>query len=530
MILMIKIHNIKINVIYDNIEKLQEKVEKTLRTKINPDNIKIIRKSIDAREKPNIYYIYEVLVKVNDEKSILKKCKNNNVEYGEELKYTYTISGTEKLNNRPIIVGAGPAGLFASYFLAKEGYKPLIIERGKKVEERVIDVENFWNTGVLNTNSNVQFGEGGAGTFSDGKLNTNIKDKSNRIKEVLNIFYECGADKSITYLNKPHIGTDVLRKVIINLRNKIIEYGGEFRYSTTLTDIIINNNKVEKIIVNNNEEIDCEVLILALGHSARDTFRMLDKRNIPMESKNFAIGVRVQHNQEMINKSQYGESYKYLDSASYKLTYTTKEKRGVYSFCMCPGGYVVNSSSFDKKLVINGMSNNKRDSKNANSAIIVTVSKKDFGDSLFSGMEFQERLEENAYNLANGNIPIQRYIDFKNNNKTTAFGSVEPVIKGNYELSNIRSIFNDDINNSITEAMEYFGTKIKGFNNDDTLLAAVETRTSSPIRIIRDENGMSSIYGLYPCGEGAGYAGGITSAAVDGIKTFENIIKIYKNC
>ncbi len=524
---MIKIRNVKINIEKDDIDNVLKKVIHILKININDIlDYEIVKKSIDAREKPIIYYVYEINLSLKNENKVLK---NKNVEKVYNENYEYKVTGTKKMNNRPIIVGSGPAGLFCAYFLAKENYKPIIIEQGKKIEDRVKDVEKFWNNEILLEDSNVVFGEGGAGTFSDGKLNTSIKDKKYRIKEILKIFVECGADSEILYINKPHIGTDMLRKVIINMRNKIITYGGEFRYSTKLTNIVINDNKLQAIEVNNSEVINCDLLVLAIGHSARDTFKMLYKNHINMESKNFAVGVRIQHPQEIININQYGKDEKLLPPASYKLTYNN-DNRGIYSFCMCPGGFVVNSSSLKNTICINGMSNHKRDSKNANSAIIVTVNKKDFGEDVFSGMNFQEELEKKAYILGKGKIPVQKYVDYKNNTVSSSFGKVEPIFKGNYTFANINDLFPDYINKSLVDAIEHFSNKIKGFNMDDAIIAAVESRTSSPVRINRNDDLMSNVYGIYPCGEGAGFAGGITSAAVDGIKIFEKIIEIYKKC
>ena len=356
--------------------------------------------------------------------------------------------------------------------------------------------------------------------------NTLVKDI--RIKKIYEIFVENGAPKEILYINKPHIGTDVLREVIINMRNKMIENGTTFMYNSLLTDIVVENGRAKQIVINNNQVIDTDVLILAIGHSSRETFRLLHNKGLNMKSKPFAVGLRVMHDQEMINKSQYGKYAEYLPNASYKLTYQTKEGRGVYSFCMCPGGYVVNASSEENRLCINGMSNHARDSKTANSAIVVTVNEKDYGDDLFGGINYQERLEEQAHNIANGSIPVQLYKDFKENTISTEFGNVNPEYKGNIKFSNLNLILPKEISDSIKEAMDNFDNKIKGFANDDVILSGTETRTSSPIRIVRDENLESNIKGIYPGGEGAGYAGGITTSALDGIKIAEKILEIYK--
>ena len=523
---MINIKQLKLNVIDNNIDNLYKLIEKKL--KIKKSDIKelnIIRESIDARR--DVLIVYEVDIKVNNEEELLKR-NIKDVNLAPNRNYEFKGIGEHPLINRPVIVGSGPAGLFCAYNLCLQGYKPLIIERGKKVEERIIDVNTFWETNKLDSNSNVSFGEGGAGTFSDGKLNTLVKDEKNRGRMVMETFISCGAPTDIIYNHHPHIGTDLLRNVIINLRNKIISLGGEFRYNTQLTNLIIKDNSVSGIIVNNNEEIKTNCVVLAIGHSARDTFYMLNDNNINMESKPFAVGVRIQHPQKLINENQYGKYSKFLDNASYKLTYKASNNKGVYSFCMCPGGYVVNASTEDKRLCINGMSNHNRDSGIANSAIIVTIDKNDYGDSLFSGLEYQRKLEENAYSLGSGNIPIQLLGDYLNNKESNEIRSIKPMFKGNYQFANLNKLFSNDINKSLHEAFPYFDKKIKGFNNYDAVLSGIEARTSSPIRIIRDDNYVSNIKGIYPCGEGAGYAGGITSASIDGIKVSEAICNYYK--
>ena len=522
---MIRVRQVKVRVEEDNFDFILNKICKRLCTNI--DNIisyKINKKSIDARSKNDIYFVYEIDLDI----------KNYNIKYDkdvldiEEEKYIFPNEGTSLLNNRPVIVGSGPCGLFCGYLLAKYGYKPIIIERGEKVEDRLNTVNNFWENGILNPNSNIQFGEGGAGTFSDGKLNTLVKDTEYRMKFVYETFVENGASSEILYSYKPHIGTDVLINVVKNMREKIISYGGEFRFNTCLTDINIVDNKISSIIVNDNEEIKTDVVILAIGHSSRDTFKMLYDKNVLMEAKPFAVGYRVIHNQGMINLSQYGEKYKdSIGAAPYKLTYKCSNGRGVYSFCMCPGGYVVNASSEENRLCINGMSYSKRDSKWANSAIIVTIYPRDYGEHPLDGIRFQRYIEKRAYEVGNGKIPVQLFDDFKNNIESDSFKSVEPVFKGKYSFSNLNQILPQELNDSIKEAFNDFGKKIKGFDNPDTVFAGVEARTSSPVKIIRDESFNSNILGLYPCGEGAGYAGGITSAAIDGIKIAEEIRKKY---
>lgn len=514
---MIRINNIKIDVLKDNKENIIKKLEKELKEKVI--DYKIVKKSIDARK--DIKYVYTFDVNVSNEEKVLK---NKNVIKTPKEEYKLEITGKNKLENRPVIIGTGPSGLFLGYMLSKYGYKPLLIERGEKIEDRVKTVESFWKDNNLNTESNVQFGEGGAGTFSDGKLNTLVKDKYYRMKKVFEIFVEAGAPKEIMYDYKPHIGTDKLREVVINLRNKIISMGGEFRYSTKLTDLIIKNNKLEGIIVNDKEEIKTNNIFLGIGHSARDTYEMLRGHNLEMKSKPFAVGVRIEHKQEDINKCLYKDYYDKLGPASYKLTYNTSDGRGVYSFCMCPGGYVVNASSEKGRLAINGMSNYLRNSGISNSALVVSVTPKDYGEDLFDGVKFQRELEEKAYKLGNGYIPCQSYIDFVNKKETKNFDFINT--KGNYKSADLNNLLPEYISDSIKEAMPNFKKQINCF--DEGVLLGIESRTSSPITILRDENGESNIKGIYPVGEGAGYSGGITTSAMDALKQVENFVKIFK--
>ncbi len=523
---MIRVRQVKISILKDNPENIIKKISSKLRINTSEiENYKIVKKSIDARDKNNIFFVYEFDVKVKSQKKI---SLTNDIFLVDDEDYKFLVTGTKQINDRIVIVGSGPSGLFCAYMLAEAGYKPLIIEQGEMIEERVKTVEEFFKTNKLNPNSNVQFGEGGAGTFSDGKLNTLIKDKLNRGKRVFEIFVEAGAPEEIMYLNKPHIGTDILRKVIINIRKKIISMGGEFRYNTKLTNLIIESDTIKAIEVNNKEIINCSILVLAIGHSARDTFKLLHDKNITMKAKNFAVGVRIEHPQEMISKNQYGDKYKLLEPASYKLTYQTKSGRGVYSFCMCPGGFVVNASSEENRLVVNGMSNYKRDEVNANSALVVTVTASDFGNDPLSGIEFQRRLEENAYKVGQGKIPVQLYKDFVIGCETTKLGNIVPNTKGEYSFADLNKVLPEYITESLKEAIPNFDKKIKGFARDDAVLLGVESRTSSPVIIVRNEFGVSNVSGIYPCGEGAGYAGGITTAAIDGVKVAESIAKIYR--
>ena len=511
-------------------KQLEKKIIKLL--KINSKDLEswnVVRRSLDARKKPVLFYSYIVDVCTKNETEILKKCKLKNVSAITEKEYEFPKVHNPKEFTRPIIVGLGPAGLFCGYYLAKQGLQPIILERGKKVEQRLKDVEEFWKTGVLNTVSNVQFGEGGAGTFSDGKLNTLVKDKYGRNKEVLKVFVENGAPEKIIYDQKPHIGTDVLMDVVRNMRTKMLDWGAEIHYETKMTEILQNNGEITGIKTENEEIIQTNAVILAIGHSARDTFQMCHENKLAMEAKSFAVGFRVEHPQELINIQQYGEDYPdCLGAAAYKVTAKSDNGRGVYSFCMCPGGYVVNASSEQEHLAINGMSYSRRDGKNANSAIIISVSPEDFsGQGPLSGVEFQRKIEKKAYEIGNGKIPVQYYKDFKK--KSQHQGQIPadfaPAIKGLYTFGNVNEILPNELNQSFIQGMEHFHKIIPGFADDYALVSGIESRTSSPLRILRDESGQStSLKGLYPCGEGAGYAGGITSAAMDGIFIAERIV------
>ena len=527
---MIRLRQIKITLNSNVKTELPKKIAKKLHIPLSDiKNIIIHKQSIDARDKKNILICYEVDVEVKNDQILLAKNKSQDIFLTPDEKYIFPFHGKEKLNGPIVVVGSGPAGLFAAYILAIEGYKPIVIERGEKVEKRIKTVETFWQSGRLNPQSNVQFGEGGAGTFSDGKLNTLVHDPFNRGRKVLETFVKFGANEDILYTQKPHVGTDILQKVVVNMRNAIIELGGKFFFESCLTNIEIKNNKIVGIEINQKEKISCNNVILAIGHSARYTFLWLHKLGVLLEAKPFAIGLRVEHPQEMINQSQYGNFSTYLPPASYKLTYKASNNRGVYSFCMCPGGYVVNSSSESNHLCINGMSYRARNSKNANSAIICTVSPKDFGSSPLDGLYFQQELEKRAYELGKGDIPVQLYKDYQKNQISEQFGEFKPEMKGSYHFANLNLLFPAEINEAIKESFSHFEKIIPGFSRDDTILSGVESRTSSPLKILRDEHFEANIKGLYPCGEGAGYAGGIVTSAIDGIKIAEEIIKKYSN-
>lgn len=525
---MLQISQCKVEMGYTR-EAVKHKVARILR--IQPQEITqlhIRKESLDARKKPELFYSLVVDVRVKDEKKVLARCRSKDVRRIEENAYCFKVTGAEKLPHRPVIVGAGPAGLVCAYYLAKSGYAPIVLERGKSVEERKKDIAHFWETGQLNTGSNVQFGEGGAGTFSDGKLNTLIKDKNGRCREVLQLFVKMGAPADIVYKQKPHVGTDLLMGMVKNLRLAIEEMGGEVRFESQVTDFEIKDGKLRSVLINGTERMETEQLVLAIGHSARDTFRCLYEKGILMEPKSFAVGYRVQHFQDQIDESQYGKQSQEvlgeLGPASYKLTAQTSSGRGVYSFCMCPGGYVVNASSEEGRTAINGMSYHARDSRVANSAIIVSVSPKDFRDKTpLGGVEFQRELEEETFRRLKGAIPVQRLADFKENKTTESLENLPVRIKGQYGTANLRGILPKELESAFLEGMESLGHKIKGYDADDTVLAGIESRTSSPVRIPRDEAGYASAAGMYPCGEGAGYAGGITSAAMDGLYVAEFI-------
>lgn len=511
--------------------------------------LQIVRQSLDARKKPALFYSYSVNVTVKKEEKVYKDaCRRlgkANVLLTEKTEYLFPAEGSTQQKHPTVIIGMGPAGLFCGYYLAQHGYAPVILERGADVDARQADVEAFWQTGRLKPDSNVQFGEGGAGTFSDGKLNTLIKDPVGRNRKVLEIFVENGAPKDILYVNKPHIGTDILRTVIRNMREKILVWGGEIHFHTQMTEVLFTENTrrirgivYEDLLKKEKEEIQTETLVLAPGHSARETFAMLFEKKVPMEAKSFAVGVRAEHPQELINHSQYGDAKASLPAAAYKLTAKLPDGRGVYSFCMCPGGYVVNASSEEGYLAVNGMSYHARDSHNANSAIVVTVTPEDFeSDHPLAGIAFQRKLEKAAYKAGKGKIPVQRYGDFyrsvtgKEKEKTEAevwYQGHEPCMKGAYEETDLAGIFPAKISSALVDGMEDFNKKIRGFSHPLSILSGVESRTSSPVRIVRDNHSLESVIGgLYPCGEGAGYAGGITSAAADGIKIAEKIRQKY---
>ena len=550
---MIRINQIKLPLGHDR-QDLPAKVSGILGIPAGEiDSLHIIKQSVDARKKPDILYSYVVDVAVRGitgkkEEKLVRKLRGRDVSVQDSLGYRLPEPGTQELARPPVVIGTGPAGLFCGLLLARKGYRPILLERGEDVDARTRRVAEFWENGGLCPDSNVQFGEGGAGTFSDGKLNTLVKDTFGRNREVLRILTEFGGDPSILYVNKPHIGTDVLSRIVKSIRTEIEKLGGQVLFQSQVTDFVTEgepgeSRRIKALVVNGSQVLEAETVVLAIGHSARDTFETLLARGIPMEPKAFAVGLRVQHPQTLINESQYGmKECGELGPASYKLTWKASDERGVYSFCMCPGGYVVNASSEPGRLAVNGMSYHDRAGENANSAIIVTVTPEDFcgmetgagtdqgceapGDAM-AGIRFQRRLEETAFCLGKGNIPVQLYGDFKEGRVSEGFGGVNPAFRGGYAFANLRELFPEPLSRAFMEGMEGFGTMIRGFDRPDAILAGIESRTSSPVRIPRDQGMESPVKGIFPCGEGAGYAGGITSAAMDGIKTAEEIIRRY---
>ena len=531
---MIRITQLKLSIDHSK-EELIHKIQKALRLKTPSFTYKIVKQSLDCRHKEDKKFVYTIDVSLqekNAEEKTVRKVHDNNITLTKKREYVFPSPGEEKLVNPPVVVGSGPAGIFCAWYLARAGYRPLVLERGEEAHTRQKTVENFWKNGVLDPDSNVQFGEGGAGTFSDGKLNTLVKDPSGRNHEVLKRFVQAGAPSEIIYQQKPHLGTDVLVGVVETLRHQIEEMGGTFQFRSKVTDLIFENGRLKEVEINNQKHVPAQVCVLAVGHSARDSFSMFAKREIYMEPKSFAVGVRVEHPQSMINMALYGEEKNdKLGAAAYKVTHTCENGRGVYSFCMCPGGYVVNASSEAEKLAVNGMSYQARDSRNANSALIVSVTPADFPEEgPLGGVEFQRSLERAAWEAGNGKVPVQLFKDYQNHRASTELGEIIPCIKGAYIPGNVRNIFPKEIGDSIEEGILAFGKKIKWFDRPDAVLSGVESRTSSPVRIVRDKDSLEANYeGIYPCGEGAGYAGGITSAAMDGIKVAEAISKKFRN-
>jgi uncharacterized protein len=500
----------------------------------------VVKRAVDSRDKKKILFVYSVDVTLSDpEKSfpeILLRNKEKVLRHRLRLQppYTYEIKEVSFDENRPrpVIIGTGPSGLFAGLLLAKSGLKPILIEQGKNVEERIKDVNRFFTTGELNTKSNIQFGEGGAGTFSDGKLHTVVNNP--RKKLIFEELIEAGASAEICIDAQPHIGTDKLRKIVKNIRQKIIDLGGEVRFETCLTDIEIKDEKIVAVVFNENEKIIVEDLILAIGHSARDTYQMLYDNKLEMQAKPFSMGVRIEHTAEMINRAQYGDFHKNpkLPTARYRLVSHSKKNRSVYSFCMCPGGTVVPAASEEGRLVTNGMSEKAQDGRNSNSALLVNVLPTDFeSEHPLAGIKFQRHWEEKAYKAGGGHYkaPTQLVGDFLENKPSVRLKNVSPTYAPGVTMTTLNDCLPDYIVDSLREALPILNRKIKGFASPEAVLIGVESRSSAPVKIVRDENFQSNIKGIYPAGEGAGYAGGIISSAIDGLKVAEAIIMQFAN-
>ena len=528
---MLRVSGLKLSIEDDSAKLVSLLLKKLSIKREDLMNYKIFKQSVDARQRDSmIFFNYTVDAALKNEEAILKRLNGREVAAAPDMNYVYVRCGLEKLKFRPVIVGSGPAGLFAGILLSDMGYRPLLLERGADVDTRVRAVRQFMKKGELDPECNIQFGEGGAGTFSDGKLTTLIRDI--RCRKVLEEMVLAGAPAEILYLNKPHVGTDNLRTVVKNLREKIVSLGGEIRFNSKVTDIDIVQNRVAGIVVNNDEKIPVDVLLMAPGHSARDTFDMLHKRKVPMSPKPFSIGVRIEHQQKLIDRAQYKKfaGHEKLGPADYKLVYHASNGRSAYTFCMCPGGEVVAASSEEGCVVTNGMSLYARSAPNANSALLVGVGPGDFGSSHpLAGVKFQRKWEQLAFKLGGGNYnaPAQLVSDFLAGRASTGFGDVTPSYRRAVTPANLEDCLPQYVTETLREALPEMDKKLRGFAAPDAVMTGIETRSSSPVRISRGENFEAGVGGVYPAGEGAGYAGGIISSAVDGIKAAEAIASKY---
>ncbi|MFT4639143.1 MAG: putative FAD-dependent dehydrogenase [Verrucomicrobiales bacterium] len=531
---MIRLRQLKLPIDHQNTDLHQAVCTKLKQPHLPLDSVKIFQRAVDAREGKPLMFSYTVDVDLpeREEVSLLDRAKKNpKAQMGPtpDMTYHFLENAFGRLPNRPLIVGTGPAGLFAGLLLAQMGFNPILFERGKMAGPRARDVTNFWRTGEFDPESNVQFGEGGAGTFSDGKLYTQIKDRDNRARKVLEELTAHGAPKDILVNARPHIGTDKLITVLRHLRETILSLGGEIRYESKMTDLRIQDGSMRGITLENGEQIDSDTVILAVGHSARDVFELLIEKKVPIEQKSFSVGVRIEHPQSMVNQTQHGKyaNHPRLGSASYRFVYHGQERRSVYSFCMCPGGQVVGASSEPGRLVTNGMSTFARDESNANSGFMVEVHPADLpDDDPLSGVNFQRDLEEKAFKLGGSNYhaPVQLLGDFLKDKKSTEIRSIKPSFRPGVTLADLRQCLPPFVVKALKKAVPRIAKQLPGFDNPDAVLTAVESRSSSPLRVTRGDDLQSTgVQGLYPAGEGAGYAGGIISAAVDGVRVAEAV-------